>query len=79
MMSRCKTRNAALQRDSVGCLLRLKKCLRLGIVPFIITDDLKAFYYRGLQNWETERGYLRDTCGFAQDHFQQILAYFNIS
>ena len=62
----------------VGRLLLFKECLRTGIVPFIITDDLKAFYYRGLQNWETERGYLRDTCGLAQDRFRQMLDYFNI-
>ena len=62
----------------VGRLLLFKECLRCGIVPFIITDDLKAFYYRGLQNWETERGYLRDTCGLAQDRFQQVLEYFEI-
>ena len=63
----------------VGRLLLFKECLRTGIVPFIITDDLKAFYYRGLQNWETERGYLRDTCGLAQDRFQQVLEYFKIA
>ena len=63
----------------VGRLLLFKECLRTGIVPFIITDDLKAFYYRGLQNWETERGYLRDTCGLAQDRFQQVLKYINMS
>ena len=62
----------------VGRLLLFKECLHCGIVPFIITDDLKAFYYRGLQNWETERGYLRDTCGLAQDRFQQVLEYFKI-
>jgi hypothetical protein len=62
----------------VGRLLLFKECLRTGIVPFIITDDLKAFYYRGLQNWETEPGYLRDTCGLAQDRFRQILEYFEI-
>ena len=62
----------------VGCLLLFKECLRFGIVPFIITDDLKAFYYRGLQNWETERGYLRDTCSLAQNRFRQILACFKL-
>lgn len=62
----------------VGRLLLFKECLRSGVVPFIITDDLKAFYYRGLQNWETEPGYLRDTCGLAQDRFQQVLEYFKI-
>ena len=62
----------------VGRLLLFKECLRYGIVPFIITDDLKAFYYRGLQTWETEPGCLRDTCGPEQDRFQQVLEYFNI-
>ena len=62
----------------VGRLLLFKECLRTGIVPFIITDDLKAFYYRGLQNWETEPDHLRDTCGLAQDRFQQVLTYFHI-
>ena len=63
----------------IGRLLLFKECLRCGIIPFIITDDLKAFYYRGLQNWETEPGYLRDTCGLAQDRFQQIMEYYKIS
>lgn len=63
----------------VGRLLLFKECLRTGQVPFLITDDLKAFYYRGLQTWETEPGYLRDTCGLAQDRFQQVLEYFKIS
>lgn len=63
----------------MGGLLLFKECLWTGIIPFIITDDLKAYYYRGLQNWETERGYLRDTCGLAQDRFQQVLKYFNMS
>ena len=63
----------------IGRLLLFKECLRCGIIPFIITDDLKAFYYRGLQNWETESGYLRDTCGLAQDRFQQIMEYYKIS
>ena len=62
----------------VGRLLLFNECLRTSIVPFIITDDLKASYYRGLQNWETERGYLRDTCGLAQDRFQQVMEYFKI-
>ena len=62
----------------VGRLLLFKECLRCGIVPFIITDDMKMFYYRGLQNWPTERGYLRDTCLAAQDQFKKVLDYFNI-
>ena len=47
-----------------------KECLRNGITPFIIDDDLKAFYYRGLNEWETEPGYLTDTCLTAQDRFK---------
>ena len=62
----------------VGRLLLFKECLRFGMVPFIITDDLKAFYYRGLQNWEIEKGYLRDTCGLAQDRINQVLEYLKI-
>lgn len=62
----------------VGRLILFKECLRLGIVPFIITDDLKLFYYRGLRNWATERGYLRDTCLTAQDQFKKNLDYFKI-
>ena len=62
----------------IGRLLLFKECLRHGIVPFIITDDMKMFYYRGLQNWPTERGYLRDTCLTAQDSFKKVLDYFNV-
>lgn len=62
----------------VGRLILLKECLRYNIVPFIITDDLKLFYYRGLQEWEYQRGYLRDTCLTAQDRFKAYLDYFGI-
>lgn len=62
----------------VGRLILFKECLRFGIVPFIITDDLKMFYYRGLQSWPTEQGYLRDTCLTAQDEFKKKLDYFKI-
>ena len=62
----------------VGRLIMFKECLRNGIVPFIIEDDLKMFYYRGLENWTTERGYLRDTCLTAQDRFKAYLDYFRI-
>ena len=62
----------------VGRLILFKECLRNRIVPFIITDDLKMFYYRGLSEWNNERGYLRDTCLTAQDRFRKILAYFKI-
>ena len=62
----------------VGRLVLFKECLRCGIVPFIITDELKLFYYRGLQNWPTDRAYLRDTCLTAQDQFKKTLDYFEI-
>ena len=62
----------------VGRLILFKECLRNDIVPFIITDDLKMFYYRGLKNWRDERGYLRDTCLTAQDRFKAVLDYYLI-
>jgi len=62
----------------VGRLILFKECLRFGIVPFIISDELKMFYYRGLQNWPTERGFLRETCVAAQEQFREYLAYFRI-
>jgi excisionase family DNA binding protein len=63
----------------IGRLILFKECLRCGIMPFIIDDELKAFYYRGLQEWPKERGYLRDTCVAAQDKFRIYLDYFEIS
>ena len=62
----------------VGRLIMLKECLKHGIVPFIITDDMKMYYYRGLQNWQQERGWLTDTVLTAQDHFKAYLDYFRI-
>lgn len=62
----------------VGRLLLFKECLQNNIVPFIIEDDLKMFYYRGLKEWRNERGYLRDTCLSAQDRFKKYLDYFRI-
>lgn len=62
----------------VGRLILFKECLRNGIVPFIITDELKLFYYRGLQMWDTERGYLRDTCLTVQDQMKVVLDYFQV-
>lgn len=62
----------------VGRLLMFKECLSNGIVPFIITDELKLFYYRGLQNWPSVPGYLRDTCLAAQDNYSELLRYFGI-
>ena len=46
----------------IGRLIMFKECLLNGHVPFIITEDLRMFYYRGLKEWNHERGYLRDTC-----------------
>lgn len=62
----------------VGRLVMFKECLANSIVPFIIDEDLKIFYYRGLQEWEHTRGYLVDTCLTAQDNFKAILKYFEI-
>ena len=62
----------------VGRLILFKECLRNNIVPFIIDEDLKLFYYRGLHEWKTEPGYLMDTCLAAQDKFKQYLDYFRI-
>ena len=63
----------------VGRLILFKECLRFGIVPFIIEDDLKLFYYRGLKEWGREDGYLTDTILTAQDRFKKYLDYFRIS
>lgn len=63
----------------VGRLLLFKECLRYDIVPFIIDEELKLFYYRGLHEWKTEPGYLMDTCLTAQDKFKAYLDYFRIS
>ena len=62
----------------VGRLILFKECLKHGIVPFIIEDDLKYFYYRGLSQWDREKGYLMDTCLTAQDRFKAYLDYFRI-
>jgi len=63
----------------VGRLILFKECLANNIVPFIITDDLKLFYYRGLREWLYVKGYLRDTCLSAQDNYKLIMEYFRIS
>ena len=62
----------------IGRLLLFKDCLKYNIGPFIIGEDLKLFYYRGLKEWANERGYLRDTCLAAQDQFKRYLDYFKI-
>ena len=62
----------------VGRLIMFKECLKHNIVPFIITEELKMYYYRGIKNWNTERGFLRDTCLTAQDAMKTTLDYFGI-
>lgn len=62
----------------VGRLILFKECLKNDIVPFIITDDLKMFYDRGIREWKMEPGYLTDTCLTAQDHFKALMDYFRI-
>ena len=62
----------------IGRLILFKECLRCGIVPFIIDDRHKAFYYRGLKEWPKTPGYLRDTCLLMQDDFKAALQYFGI-
>ncbi|WP_409015761.1 Fic family protein [Anaerostipes caccae] len=62
----------------VGRLIMFKECLKYNIVPFIIEDQLKMFYYRGLKEWNNEKGYLTDTCLTAQDRYKSYLNYFRI-
>ena len=62
----------------VGRLIMFKECLKNNIVPFIIDDEIKIFYYRGLKEWQCEKGYLIDTCLSAQNKFKSYLDYFKI-
>lgn len=62
----------------IGRLILFKECLKNNIVPFIIDENLKMFYYRGLSEWQNEKGYLIDTCLTAQDKFKKYLDYFRI-
>lgn len=62
----------------VGRLIMFKECLKYNIVPFIIEDSLKLYYYRGLKEWNEEKGYLIDTCLTAQDRYKAYLDYFRI-
>ena len=62
----------------VGRLIMFKECLKHNIVPFIITEELKMYYYRGIKNWKSERGFLRDTCLTGQDAMKATLDYFGI-
>lgn len=63
----------------IGRLLMFKECLANNIIPFIVTDELKLFYYRGLKEWGHVNGYLTDTCLTAQDQYKDLLRYFKIS
>ena len=62
----------------VGRLIALKECLRFNIVPFLIEDSKKAFYYRGLSEWDNEKGWLTDTCLDGQDTFKRLLEMFEL-
>lgn len=62
----------------IGRLIMFKECLKHNIVPFIITEELKMYYYRGIKNWNEERGYLRDTCLTGQDAMKTSLDYFGV-
>ena len=62
----------------VGRLIMFKECMANGHIPFIVTDELKWFYYRGLQQWPDIKGYLRDTCLTAQDRFKAMMDYYRI-
>lgn len=61
-----------------GRLILFKECLKNGILPFIILDEYKFYYYRGLSEYKKEKGYLRDTCLLAQDQFREVCGYFKV-
>lgn len=63
----------------IGRLIMFKECLKNNIVPFILSEDLKLFYYRGLKEWRSERPYLTDTILTAQDRFKTHFDYFKIN
>ena len=63
----------------IGRLIMFKDCLANNIVPFIIEDEIKMYYYRGLREWKTEKGFLLDTCLSAQDKYKKYLDYFKIN
>ena len=62
----------------VGRLIMFKECLKHNIIPFIIDEKHKLFYYRGLKEYENEKGFLIDTCLSAQDDFKKLLDFFEI-
>ena len=59
-------------------MIALKECLRFNIGPFLIEDSKKAFYYRGLSEWDNEKGWLTDTCLDGQDTFKRLLGMFEL-
>jgi Fic family protein len=61
----------------VGRMIIFKECLKNGVTPFIIDEQYKLFYYRGLKEFLEERGYLLDTCYSAQDRYKELLEYFS--
>lgn len=63
----------------VGRLIALKECLRHNVIPFIIEDSKKNFYYRGLKEWRNEKGWLTDTCLDGQDTFVRLLDMLEIT
>lgn len=63
----------------IGRLIMFKECLANNIVPFIIEDEIKMYYYRGLREWQNEKGFLIDTCLSAQDKYKKYLDYFKIN
>lgn len=62
----------------VGRLIMFKECLKHNIVPYIIEDEFKFFYYRGLSEYEKIKNYLNDTCLSAQDNYKEIISYFEV-
>ena len=62
----------------VGRLLMLWQCLQNRIVPFIISEELRLFYYRGIQKWGRVNEFMQDTCLTAQDNYKALLDYFKI-
>ncbi len=62
----------------VGRLIMFKECLKNNIVPFIINDELKLYYYHGIKEWDNQKGYLLDICLTAQDQYKEFLDYFRI-
>ena len=78
-----KSSSVARYRDVVkmatyGFKSMFKECLKNRIIPFIITEELKMFYYRGLNEWKNESGYLLDTYLTAQEQFRAVMQYFRI-